>query len=214
MPLVKRSPFVWLALGLVTLVSELAFNAIPDVGALLGKIIVPLVGCGMLYAAAAADGGGWPSIGHAVAAFAAPASAIAAIIAVGLFTYGAEGLAGWWFAGINLFAGDASGADLSFVQIAGIYTIVMLASLPVTFVPFHVLFEHTPVAAAFAASWRAFVLNTTPLLVYAAASLVLIGFGIATMGIGLVFVLPLCAAASYAAWKDVFGVAEAPRLVP
>ena len=45
-----------------------------------------------------------------------------------------------------------------------------------------------------------------PLLVYAAASLVLLGFGLATMGIGLVIVLPLWAASSYAAWKDVFGV--------
>jgi len=212
MQLVKRSPVTWLALGLVTLVSELALNAVPDVGAMLAKIIVPLVGCGMLYAAAATDGGGRPSLRHAVAAFAAPGSAIAAIVAVGLFTFAAEGLAGWWIAGVNLFASESSGAELSFVQIAGIYAIATLASLPVTFVPFHVLLERTPVGAAFAASWGGFVLNTTPLLVYAAASLVLLGFGIATMGIGLVFVLPVCAAASYSAWKDVFGVDEAPRV--
>ena len=76
--------------------------------------------------------------------------------------------------------------------------------------PFHVLFEQVPVGAAFAASWNAFVRNTVPLLVYAAASLVLLGFGLATMGIGLVIVLPLWAASSYAAWKDIFGVSDAP----
>jgi uncharacterized membrane protein len=212
MQLVKRSPATWLALGLVTLASDLLLNAMSEFGAMLGKIIVPLVACGMLYAAAATDGGGRPLLRHAMRAFVAPAPAIAAIIAVGLVTVAAEWLAGWWIADVNLFARDGGGADLSFVQIAGIYAIVMLASLPVTFVPFHVLFERARVGAAFAASWRGFVLNTTPLLVYSAASLVLFGFGIATMGIGLVFVLPLCAAASYAAWKDVFAVDEAPRI--
>jgi uncharacterized membrane protein len=30
--------------------------------------------------------------------------------------------------------------------------------------------------------------------------------GLATMGVGLVLVLPWMAAASYAAWKDIFGL--------
>ena len=103
-------------------------------------------------------------------------------------------------------------ADLSPAAIVGIYTIGILASLPVTFVPFHVLFERAPPGAAFAASWNAFALNTLPLLVYGAASLVLLGFGLATMGLGLVLALPLWAASSYAAWKDIFGVRDAPEV--
>jgi len=35
---------------------------------------------------------------------------------------------------------------------------------------------------------------------------VLLVFGLITMGVGLVIVLPLWAASSYAAWKDVFRV--------
>jgi uncharacterized membrane protein len=38
-------------------------------------------------------------------------------------------------------------------------------------------------------------------------SLGLLVIGVATMGIGLVLALPLAAAASYAAWKDIFGLA-------
>ena len=64
--------------------------------------------------------------------------------------------------------------------------------------------------AAFAASWNAFALNTLPLLVYSAASMVLLGFGLATFGLGLALALPLWAASSYAAWKDVFGLRDAP----
>ena len=79
------------------------------------------------------------------------------------------------------------------------------------FVPFHVLLEPVAPGAAFAASWQAFVLNTIPLLAYAAASLVLLAFGLATFGLGLVLALPLWVASSYAAWKDIFGIRDAPR---
>ena len=81
------------------------------------------------------------------------------------------------------------------------------------FVPFHVLLEPVAPGAAFAASWQAFVLNTMPLLAYAGASLVLLAFGLATFGLGLVLALPLWVASSYAAWKDIFGIRDAPDVM-
>ena len=209
MRLFKRAPGTWIALAVVTLASEFVLEAIPGVGPLVGKAIVPVVACGMLYAARTADRGDAPSIALAVAAFRAPASAIVAIVAAALLTFAAETAAAWWVADANLLAPGTADPDLTLTEIGGIYAIGVLASLPVTFVPLHALFERVPPGAAFAASWRAFVLNTVPLLVYAAASLVLLAFGLATMGLGLVLALPLWAASSYAAWKDVFGVREA-----
>jgi uncharacterized membrane protein len=129
---------------------------------------------------------------------------------VAFVTFAAEALAAWWIAGANLLDGPAVGSQLSPAALLGIYTIGILASLPVMFVPFHALLEQAPPRAAFAASSSAFALNVLPLLVYAAASLALLGFGLATMGLGLVLVLPLWAASSYAAWKDIFGVRDAP----
>jgi len=96
--------------------------------------------------------------------------------------------------------------------VAGTFAIGILASLPVTFVVFHVLFERVRPLAAFGASWNAFVLNTVPLLLYGAVSLVLLGFGFATYGLGLLLALPLWAASSYVAWKDVFGIRDAPMM--
>jgi len=49
--------------------------------------------------------------------------------------------------------------------------------------------------------------NPAPLALYGALSLALLMLGLATGGIGLLLALPWSAAASYAAWKDVFGVA-------
>ena len=84
----------------------------------------------------------------------------------------------------------------------------MLASLPVTFVPMAVLFDGESPGRAFALSLRAFVAErTAPCSALAAYSYALLMAGLATMGIGLVLGLPWIAAASYSAWKDIFGLA-------
>lgn len=210
MRLFKRAPLTWIGLAVFTIAAELVLGAAPGIGWLLGQIVTPLVACGLVFAAATSDRGGAPSLRQALLAFRAPLSAIAAIIASALVTFAAQAFAAWWTAGVNLLAGGGSMAGLAPGAVAGIYTIGILASLPVMFVPFHVLFERVPPGAAFAASWNAFALNTLPLLAYSAASLLLLGFGVATMGFGLALALPLWAASSYAAWKDIFGIRDAP----
>ena len=210
MRLFKRAPATWIGLAIVTIVTELALKSVPWVGTVLSQLVTPLVACGLIYAAADADRGVAPSLRHAVLAFRAPTSAILAIIASALVAFAAEAFAAWWIAGANLLNTGSSAMDLSSAAVGGVLTLGILASLPVMFVAFHVLFEGVQPGAAFAASWKAFALNTLPLLVYSAASLVLLGFGLATFGLGLALALPLWAASSYAAWKDIFGIRDAP----
>ena len=209
MRLFKRAPATWAGLALCTLAVELGVSAVPDLGPLLAQLVAPLVAAGMVYAAAATDRGGGASLRYAIAVFAAPAGAIAAIVAANLVTFAGEALAAWWIADVNLLA-PGDGADCSKAAIGGLVAMSVLASLPVAFVPFHVLLERVPAGAAFRASWDAFALNTLPLLAYAAAALVLVAFGAATMGLGLLLALPLLATAGYSAWKDVFGVRDTP----
>lgn len=211
MRLFKHAPVMWAALAVVTLATELAFQLVPGALALLREVVTPLVACGLVYAAAAADRGAALSLGHAIAAFRAPIGAIGAVVASALLIFAAEALAGWWIAGVNLLDLGDHDADLAPATLLGIYVLGILASLPLTFIPFHALLEGVAARAAFAASWNAFALNTAALLVYGAASLLLLGLGLVTMGIGLVLALPLWAASSYAAWKDIFGVRDAPR---
>jgi uncharacterized membrane protein len=80
-------------------------------------------------------------------------------------------------------------------------------SLPFAFVAPVALFDDPGFAASFRASIAAFTRNLVPLLIYAGLSLGLFLFGIVTSGLGLLLALPWLAAANYAAWKDVFGVA-------
>lgn len=206
MRLFKRAPAAWIALAAATLAAEFALEILPVVGPLAGKIVVPLVACGLVFAARAVDRGDTPVLALALAPFREPLPAIATIVGTALATFGVEAATAWWVGGVNLLSPDDDASRLSVAAVLGVYTIGILASLPLTFVPFHLLLERAPAVAALAASWQAFVLNTVPLLAYAGFSLILLGLGLATMGIGLVLVLPLWAASSYAAWKDIFGV--------
>ena len=210
MRLFKRAPVTWAVLAVVTVVTEVVLKTVPGVGTLLSQLVTPLVACGLVYGAAATDRGSTPSLRDAILAFKAPLHAIAAVIASALVAFIAEAFAAWWIADVNLFDSGSSSTELSAAAVGGILALGILASLPVMFVVFHVLFEHVRPAPAFAASWKAFVLNTMPLLVYSAASMVLLGFGLATFGLGLALALPLWAASSYVAWKDIFGIRDAP----
>jgi uncharacterized membrane protein len=208
MRLFKRAPATWIALAAATVLTELTLKAVPGVGTLLSQLVTPLVACGLVYGAVAADRGSTPSLRDAIRAFRAPPQSIAAVIASALVAFFAEAFAAWWIADVNLFDVGGGSADLSPAAVTGILALGIIASLPVMFVVFHVLFENVRPAPAFIASWNAFMLNTLPLLVYSAASMVLLGFGLATFGVGLAVALPLWAASSYAAWKDIFGIRD------
>jgi hypothetical protein len=210
MRLFKFSPLQWIGLAVLTLVSELALTAIPTGGVLLGEILTPLVGCGLVYAAAAADRRVTPSLRLALSAFQAGAGAVAAIVGASLFSFAAQLFAAWWIADANLLVPESGLTELSTTTIFGIWAVSILASLPVAFVPLHVLLERVSPGAAFAASWNAFALNTLPLLVYGAAALGLLGLSLLTAGLGLILALPLSTASLYAGWKDIFGVRDAP----
>ena len=62
MRLWKQAPVPWALLALLTLASEFGLQAMPTVGTVLGKIVTPLVACGMVFAAAVADRGRRPPL--------------------------------------------------------------------------------------------------------------------------------------------------------
>jgi len=209
MRLFKCAPFSFIGLAFATIATDLVLKSAPGAFALMGEIFTPLVACALLYASAAADRRAAPSWRLLVLAFRAGGSAIAAVVAASLVAFVAQALAAWWIADVNLLVLESM-SQLSAAAVLGIYAIGVLAALPVTFVPMLVLFERVTLRQAFVASGVAFAQNTVPLVVYGIASMMLLVFALVTAGIGLALALPLLAASSYAAWKDVFGVRDAP----
>ncbi len=211
MRIFKRAPLIWCVLGLITLASELALNFVPGIGVALAKVIVPVIECGMLLGVAAVDRGEPLQVRVAVAAFAARPRALAAIVVSALLIFGVEAWAAYSVAGINLLENGESEPSLTAAALTSVFAAGTLVSLPVTFVPFAALFENASFCRAFATSARGFALNILPLLIFGALALVLVLIGLLSFGFGLIAVFPLLAAASYAAWKDVYAVATPPQ---
>ena len=210
MRLFKLAPVTWCLLGLVTLATDFGLQLVPGIGVAASKVIVPLVECGMLIGAGALDRGQPLSLRYTLTAFGARPGAVAAIVIAALAIFAAEALAAFYFGGANLLAPDPETGELSSAAVTGIVIAGALASLPVAFVPFAVLFSDASFADAFGSSARAFALNLMPLLLFAAIAVVLVVLGLLLLGVGLIAVFPLLSAASYAAWKDIFAVGVGP----
>ncbi len=213
MRLWRRGPGTFALLALIVLVVDFTLGLVPVAGVLLAQFVLPLTACGMLYASLAADRGDRPRFAHLLAVIGAPPRALVAVALSGLVVFAAEALAAYAVGDINMLLPLGHDASVTPQTILAIYTVGIAVSLPVTFVPFAALFDGLGVAEAFAQSYHAFARNVIPLALYGALSLVLLLFGWATYGIGLVLALPWWAASSYAAWKDIFAV-DRDRLVP
>jgi uncharacterized membrane protein len=210
MRLWKRGPLTWSGLAIVVLVASVGLEPVPVAGFLSANLLAPLLVCGMLYASLAADRGDRPRWSHLVPVFAAPLASQLAIVGAGFFSVAAESFAAWQLTDVNLLLPLEDQTQLTLSGILATYAAGLAASLPFTFVPMAALFDGERPRAAFASSLRAFALNSGALGLYACIAFALLLVGLATSGIGLVLVLPLISAASYSAWKDIFGLAGAP----
>lgn len=202
------------AMAVVVLVTSIVLGPVPIAGLLASNVVAPLLACGFLYGSLAADRGARPRVAHLIAVFTAPVQAQLAVVAAGLVATLVESAVAWSVAGVNLLVPVPETTQLSPSAIVAIYAADVLTALPLTFVPMAVLFDGERAGPAFAVSLRAFALNIRPLLGLAAYSFALVLAGLATMGVGLVLGLPWIAAASYAAWKDIFGLAPAAANEP
>ena len=203
MRLWKRGPATHALIAAITILAQFALELWPDAGSLVSKIVVPLIACGMLYAAHAAAEGDKPRVVHAFAAFRATAGAIGAIVVSSALTFAAEWIAADRLAGVNLLRPGTSPPEIDGSTVLAIYAVGILVSLPMSLVPLYALFDRSGFAASFVASAQAFVRHPVAFLVYGAIAFALIALGLLTMGFGLVIALPLIACATYAAWRDV-----------
>jgi len=207
MRLWKRGPATFTALAFVMLACNLALSLVPVIGVVLAQLLLPLIECGLLYASLAADRGDPPRLRHLVGVAAAPPGALGAVVAASLVIFAAESVVAQAIGDINMLAPADNDATMSGGVLVVTYAAGILASLPVMFVPFLALFDGVDFRTAFVQSVAAFSSNAGALALFGALSFVLLMLGIATSGVGLLLALPWSAAASYAAWKEIFGLA-------
>jgi hypothetical protein len=205
MRLWKRAPFTLCLMAFVSLAAEFALQLIPDAGMLASKLLPPLLTCGMFVGAHAIESGGRARVTDVLVPFTASAAAIGAIVVSSLAIFAAEALAAYIVADANLLR--VANPDMDLAAVLAMFAVGVLVSLPFTFLPMCALIDHMGFAQSFSASFRAFSANVPAFLLYGLLSYALLLVGIATLGVGLVIVLPLWATSSYVAWRDVMHAA-------
>ena len=206
MRLFKRHPIGFVLLAMAVVILQYVLLLIPLVGTSAANVLVPIFASSLLFAALAVDRGDRPRAMHLVAPFAAPVQALATLIAATLIVSGAEWLVAWHFASANILSLD----DLIGMSVRDhvlMYATGAVVALPLTLVPLFAFFEGASMRDSFAWSVQAFVRNVPAFLLYAGLSIALLGIVVVTQDIARPLVLPLWVASSYAAWKDLFGVA-------
>ena len=214
MRLFKQSPAMWCVLGAITLASEFGLQLIPGFGVAAAKVIVPAIECGMLIGAAALDNGVPLRASYALAGLRrhGPSAMAADCEFSALAVFAAEALAVYSIAWRRQPARHGR-PEVNELSVARRRSACVAVGTPIArfrsrFVPFAALLGRASFGAAFADGIRGFVLNVLPLAVFGVLALLLVALGVLTYGVGLVAVFPLLSAASYAAWKDVFGVSR------
>jgi len=202
MRLWKRAPGMLALLAAVAVIAQVGLELVPEAGPLVAKVLAPLVGCSLVYAADALERGERVRLDMAWRAFAAPPAAIAAIVMASAATFAVEWFAAQALAGIDLLRPASAPADTPASVVMAVYAAGIAASLPLAFVPYAALLEGRGFAASFSASFAAFAAQPVAFVAYGAVAFLLILLGLATMGIALVVALPLVACATYAAWRD------------
>jgi uncharacterized membrane protein len=205
MRLWKRGPWSFSVIALVLLVVSVVLEPVPIAGFVAANVLAPLLATGLSAQALppiAATGRvsriSSPSLPRRFRAARGRRG--------GFVIVAAESMTGWYAASVNLLLPLEDAGSLSAGAIVAIYATGVLASLPVTFVPMAALFDGESIGRAFSLSVRAFAMNVPALAVLAGISFALLMIGLATNGVALILALPWLAAASYAAWKDIFGL--------
>jgi uncharacterized membrane protein len=206
MRLWRRGPVAFSLLAFLLLAANLALALVPVAGVLVAQLVLPLLECSLLYASLAADRGDRPRIRHLAAVLGARPAAAAAIVVAGLVIFGLEAVVAQAVGGVDLLA-PASAQSFTGGSLVATYAAGIAVSLPLMFVPFMALFDGAGFGEAFAQSAAAFARNPAALALLGALTFTLLLVGLLTSGLGLLLALPWSAAASYAAWKDIFGVA-------
>jgi uncharacterized membrane protein len=221
--LLVAAPVQWLAVTIVFVVIMVCAAFVPVLGGIAESVLSPVFAGGLMIGCRALSRGGKLEVGHLFAAFRpphlAPLLVLGAIsFAVGLLfmlavmvplasAFSVETVSAWMNG--DVYQGISPSALFSLgigyiVLIPIVVVAVLLLAMASWFAPALIVGNGLPVLAAMKASLVAGFDNLGAFLLY---GLIFIGLAIAAsipFGLGWLVVLPMVAASTYCAWRDIF----------
>jgi uncharacterized membrane protein len=220
--LFKQAPLIWILCVVILLAIYFVLGFIPVLGSLAANVLLAVFAAGLLHGAEKQHRGEAIVVGDLFSAFQGP-RLVPLIIVGALYTLmvvvvlivasimfmvllGASG-------GLGALVRGDSGALLGVIMGAGlgailIVLIVMAVMVPIAmavwFAPALVALNDVEPIAAMKASFRACLNNFVLFLLYGIIMFLLVIVGSIPFGLGLLVVLPLIYASTYAAYRDIF----------
>lgn len=207
----RRSPGLWIVLGISVLVLMAIVLHIPVIGGLALALLSPALSAGLLYAAHAADEQRPVELGHLVQPFRDSAkthrllalgavalggtvvSVILAVATVGTSMMGANDLAAMQLMGTRVLL-----VILIVLAVQLLVTMAIIYAIPL------IMFRDVPVRDAVRSSFTACVRNFLPLLVFSLVYLVAAIVASIPFMLGWLALLPASAAMLYCSYKDIY----------
>lgn len=218
----KQAPLVWVLCIVILLAIYLMLGFIPFIGNLAANLLFAVFAAGLMLGADKQQRGEEIVVGDLFAGFQGPSlvpliivgaiytAAVVAIVGIAVIMFvvllGASG-------GLGAILSGDSGALLGVLMGAGIGAIliglaVLAALVPIAmavwFAPALVALHGIEPVAALKASFWACLNNFLPFLLYGLVMFVLLVVGSIPFGLGLLVVVPMLYASTYAAYRDIF----------
>lgn len=209
----KSSPLAWIGALVVWFLISLVLGFIPFVGSIISILIGPIVMAGFMYGCAEQDAGGDFSVSHLFAGFSNNVGqlmmvavfylvmvlVVSVIVGMGMFS-----VMGGMMALENPEAfGMMGGGSILGIALLGLVLMIPIM-MSYIFAPALVVLDDLSALEAMKYSFSGCLKNILPLIIFVLAALILLFIGSLPFGLGLLIVLPMLTAATYAAYRDIY----------
>lgn len=214
----RGSPGGWILAMVVWFVLSAASGLIPVIGGIAMTLVGPVLMAGFMLGCKEQEEGGLFNVSHLFAGFSHNAGQL---MLVGVLYMGMLVLLGAVFgAGMIFSLGSGIGVEdpqavemvkegpgLGFILLMVLlFVLSIMVMMTYIFAPPLVAIENLNALEAMKLSFKGCLMNLLPLLLFTIAALLLMFIGVLPLGLGLLVVIPMLTASSYAAYRDIYYV--------
>jgi uncharacterized membrane protein len=209
----KSSALAWIGALIIWFVISLVLGFIPFLGSIASVLLGPVIMAGFMYGCSEQDAGGDFNVSHLFSGF---SNNLGRLLLVAVFYFILLLLAMAIMGGVFFaFAGGAAAienpetmATMGGGAITAIVVLGMLLIIPILmsyiFAPALVMLDNLSAFEAMKYSFIGCLKNILPLIVFSLLALVLLFLGMLPFALGLLVVVPMLTAATYAAYRDIY----------
>ncbi|MDX8386496.1 MAG: BPSS1780 family membrane protein [Gallionella sp.] len=218
--LFMKAPLLWIVLIIICLIATVGFSSVPVVGEPLVSLLMPVILIGLMTGCRSLEQGEELELAHLFSGFHRHTTHLVTLGGISLVSqfmiFGVMMVLGGAALVSILMSGQPdpdpelvmeaiTGAGLALMVGAALFSMLMMA---MQYAPMLVYFNNIAPAQAMKLSFRAFIYNIGPMLVYFTTFMILAFLASMPAFLGWLVLLPLVFTSLYASFRNIFPVAQ------